>query len=441
VRASLLAFAFATAAAAEIECVVDAETGLDSCELSQPEWVARYTYDVSGPEQRWVNLASKPTEMTIGWVTAETDAESIVSYGTTRGGPYPFTSTGTSDSYTYSSSYTSGLIHHATLTGLKLNTPYYYVLGAADAQSSEASFNSSRGVGAVYPYTLAAIGDLGESANAQKTVDHLVAGFAYIDAIAFNGDISYASGCEKSGCSTWDALQRMMEPVTQTIPTQIEIGNHEMSDKANGISAISSQYRFAGMPFGSRTDKAGQEGVFFFSYEDGPMHAIVLASFPTAYGFDAASPMTTWLKADLASIDRSQTPWIVVNVHAPWYNSNTKHTRDGNKMQTAYEALFIEYKVNIVYSGHVHAYQRSCPVNANVCQNDGEGIVHVTSGDGGAGLYTKWVNQPAWSMVQRAEFGHSELTFVNSTHAHHTWHRHVDAESKITDDAWLVNWA
>ena len=159
------------------------------------------------------------------WVTAETDAESIVSYGTTRGGPYPFTSTGTSDSYTYSSSYTSGLIHHATLTGLKLNTPYYYVLGAADSQSSEASFNSSRGIGAVYPYTLAAIGDLGESANAQETVDHLVAGFAYIDAIAFNGDISYASGCEKSGCSTWDALQRMMEPVTQTIPTQIEIGN------------------------------------------------------------------------------------------------------------------------------------------------------------------------------------------------------------------------
>ena len=150
----------------------------------------------------------------------------MVSYGTTSGGPYPFTATGSSDSYTYNAKYTSGLIHHVTLTGLRLNTPYFYVLGAPGAQSTEAYFNSSRGVGAVYPYTLAAIGDLGESKNAQNTVTHLQNGFDHIDAINFNGDISYASGCEgKSGCTTWDALQRMMEPVTQTIPTSIEIGN------------------------------------------------------------------------------------------------------------------------------------------------------------------------------------------------------------------------
>jgi hypothetical protein len=143
-------------------------------------------------------------------------------------------------------------------------------------------------------------------------------------------------------------------------------------------------------------------------------------------------------------------------------------------MQAAFESLFIEYKVNVVYSGHVHAYgkserrreegrarevffraqtyeypppfrpsqERSCPVNKGICQNDGEGIVHVTSGDGGASLYTKWKSpQPAWSLVRRAEFGHSELTFVNATHAHHTWHRNVDGESTVTDDTWLVNWA
>ncbi len=190
-----------------------------------PEWVAKYTYDAAGPEQRWINFAASPTEMTIGWVTAETNAASVVSYGTKAGGPYPLTATGTSDFYKFSSSYTSGLIHHATLTGLSLNTPYYYVLGAAGAQSAEATFNSSRGVGAVYPYTLAAIADVGESGAAQATVGHLLNGFDHIDAIAFNGDVSYASGCEKSGCTTWDALQRMMEPVTKTIPTHVEIGN------------------------------------------------------------------------------------------------------------------------------------------------------------------------------------------------------------------------
>jgi hypothetical protein len=224
-------------------------------------------------------------------------------------------------------------------------------------------------------------------------------------------------------------------------PRRLPAPSDECDDEAHGITAISAQYRYAGMPFGSRTDKAGQLGTFFYSYEDGPMHAIVLASFPTAYGFDDSSPMTQWLKADLASIDRAKTPWIVVNVHAPWYNSNTMHTHDGREQQAAYEELFIAHKVNIVYSGHVHAYQRSCPVNAGVCQNDGEGIVHVTSGDGGCCLYTEWVNQPSWSIVQRAEFGHSELTMVNATHAHHTWHRHADAETTVADDTWLVNWA
>ncbi len=28
-----------------------------------------------------------------------------------------------------------------------------------------------------------------------------------------------------------------------------------------------------------------------------------------------------WLKADLAAVDRSRTPWLLVIVHAPWYNS------------------------------------------------------------------------------------------------------------------------
>ena len=234
----------------------------------------------------------------------------------------------------------------------------------------------------------------------------------------------------------------MMEPITKTMPTAVEIGNHECYDNANGILAISAQYRFAGMPFGSRTDKAGQQGTFYYSYEDGPMHAISLASFPTAYDFSASSEMTVWLKADLASVDRTVTPWIVVNIHAPWYNSNTQHTRDGAAMQTAYESLFVQYKVNIVYSGHVHAYQRSLPVVNGKVMPDGQGIVHVTSGDGGASLYTKWVSPtPAWSAVNRAEYGHSEITFMNETHAHHTWRRNADNEPVVADEAWLVNWA
>ena len=48
----------------------------------------------------------------------------------------------------------------------------------------------------------------------------------------------------------------------------------------------------------------------FFSYNAGPIHVISLASFFPS--FTATSSMTVWLKADLAKVDRSVTPWIVV---------------------------------------------------------------------------------------------------------------------------------
>ena len=49
----------------------------------------------------------------------------------------------------------------------------------------------------------------------------------------------------------------------------------------------------------------------FFSYNAGPVHVISLASFYDG-GFGASSRMTVFLKADLAAIDRSVTPWVIV---------------------------------------------------------------------------------------------------------------------------------
>ncbi len=32
-----------------------------------------------------------------------------------------------------------------------------------------------------------------------------------------------------------------------------------------------------------------------------------------------------WLVQDLESVDREETPWLIVNFHAPWYNSYNSH--------------------------------------------------------------------------------------------------------------------
>jgi len=45
--------------------------------------------------------------------------------------------------------------------------------------------------------------------------------------------------------------------------------------------------------------------------------------------------------------------------HVPWYNSNTAHQGEGEGMMAAMEPLLHAAGVDIVLTGHVHAYERS----------------------------------------------------------------------------------
>lgn len=76
--------------------------------------------------------------------------------------------------------------------------------------------------------------------------------------------------------------------------------------------------------------------------------------------FGTGSAQYNWLQGDLGKVDRGKTPWIVVIVHAPWYNSNTAHQgeAESDDMKKAMEALLYGARVDVVFAGHVHAYER-----------------------------------------------------------------------------------
>ncbi|KAL6199352.1 hypothetical protein ACLB2K_029136 [Fragaria x ananassa] len=96
--------------------------------------------------------------------------------------------------------------------------------------------------------------------------------------------------------------------------------------------------------------------------------------------------------------------------------------------------------VLIVFSGHVHAYERSKRVNSG--KSDPCGAVHITIGDGGnrEGLAQRYVHpSPEWSVFREASFGHGELKIVNSTHAFWTWHRNDDDEPVRSDQVWMTS--
>lgn len=73
--------------------------------------------------------------------------------------------------------------------------------------------------------------------------------------------------------------------------------------------------------------------------------------------FNETSKQYTWLMNDFKKVDRTQTPWLIVNMHAPWYNSNQHHHNEPEEtgMKEALEATFHAQNVDVVFAGHVHA--------------------------------------------------------------------------------------
>jgi acid phosphatase type 7 len=157
------------------------------------------------------------------------------------------------------------------------------------------------------------------------------------------------------------------------------IGNHEANcDNGSNLGiCLPGQLNFTGyrshwnMPSGP----SGGVGNFWYSWDHGMVHFIQLnteTDFPNApdepggSGAENAGPFApsgsqlAWLKADLAKVDRSKTPWIIAGGHRPWYGSGS-HCTD---CKAAFEPLLLQYGVDLVLHGHVHFYDRSAAIGA-----------------------------------------------------------------------------
>lgn len=108
--------------------------------------------------------------MVANWVTAS-NASSVVEYGESSGS-YSGKATGDTSAYTFGL-YKSGVFHHATMTGLKANTEYFYRVGdGSSSWSQEYSFRSHPGVGPDVDTTWFVMGDLGQTTYSNETIWH-----------------------------------------------------------------------------------------------------------------------------------------------------------------------------------------------------------------------------------------------------------------------------
>ncbi|XP_010530813.1 PREDICTED: purple acid phosphatase 10 [Tarenaya hassleriana] len=341
--------------------------------------------------------------------------------------------------------YTSGYIHHCTIRNLEHNSKYYYVVGVGQTER-QFWFHTPPELGPDVPYTFGLIGDLGQSFDSNLTLTHYENNPTKGQAVLFVGDLSYADNYPNHDNARWDTWGRFVERSTAYQPWIWTVGNHELDfapeiGETRPFKPFSHRYR---TPYRS----SGSTEPFWYSIKRGPAHIIVLASY-SAYG--KYTPQYKWLEEELPKVNRSETPWLIVLTHSPWYNSYNYHYMEGETMRVMFESWFVKYKVDLVFSGHVHAYERSERVS-NIAYNVVNGIctpvkdlsapVYITIGDGGnlEGLATNMTEpQPAYSSFREASFGHAVLSIKNRTHAWYGWHRNQDGFSVEADSMWFFN--
>ncbi|XP_073392097.1 purple acid phosphatase 18 isoform X2 [Physcomitrium patens] len=361
--------------------------------------------------------------MRVSWMsTVYQNKPPVVQYGLNSRN-YTFTAIGKSfGSYSFLL-YESGIMNHVVIGPLEDSTSYYYKCGVG---LEEYKFKTPPGVGPSVPVKFAVVGDLGQTGWTESTLAHI--GVSNYDVLLFAGDLAYADYYQPY----WDSFGELVEPYANARPWMVTSGNHDIEY----IPLFVESYRSYNLRWQMPYMESGSDSNLYYSFEVAGAHVLMLAAYAD---YSKGSVQYKWLQSDLDKVDRSRTPWLIAVLHTPWYNTNHAHQGDGDGMKKAMELMLYEARVDILVTGHVHAYERTTRVYAN--KVDPCGIMHITVGDGGnrEGLARRFRdNPPEWSAFREASFGHAELEIVNATHAHWTWRRNDDDDSVMADELWIT---
>lgn len=333
-----------------------------------------------------------------------------------------------------------GFIHTSFLKDLWPNTLYTYRMGhilsdGSYVWSRKYKFKSPPFPGESSLQRVVIFGDMGkgerdgsnEYANYQpgalNTTDQLAKDIDNIDAVFLIGDLPYANGY----ISQWDQFTAQVEPIASTVPFMVASGNHERDAPDSGS-------------FYANNDSGGECGVpaettfyvpaknrakFWYSADYGMFHFCIA---DTEHDWRAGTEQYKFLEECLASVNRHKQPWLIFAGHRPLgYSSNKWFGQEGSFEEPMgrddLQKLWQKYRVDIAFWGHVHNYERTCPVYQNQCVKSKEetthysgvvnGTIHVVAGGGGAHLNEFSPIKTIWSIYRDYDFGFVKLTAYN----------------------------
>jgi hypothetical protein len=331
------------------------------------------------------------------------------------------------------------LVFHAELSGLVPGEEFHYRVLKSGEPVFEASGRARKTAGQAHRFVL--FGDCAQGTVAQRAVAYQ-ASLAHPDFLFVAGDIVYSNGRVSEYRDKFfpvynadHAEAEIGAPLLRSVPFIAAPGNHDtalrdfdkmpdalayflywdqplngpvLSGGAAGTSHILHGSADVRSPFLDAA-KPRYPGMANFSFDYGNAHWTVLDS--NTY-MDWTNPaLREWVANDLAAA-RNAT-WRFVAFHHPGFNSSKEHLTD--QWMRVLSPVFEEGKVDVVFAGHVHNYQRTFPLTFTPKLNedghmvgpkgvvggewkldhgfgDGQGpnphgVLYIISGGGGAELY------------------------------------------------------
>jgi len=299
------------------------------------------------------------------------------------------------------------------------------------------SFKTMAPPGHGYP-KLAVIGDIGQFPHSEETWDHLRTHHTDIDSIILAGDLAYP----ELDHYRWETFMDFLDdyPLAEKVPMHITPGNHDIGKPQNGtqiFAAYEARFRMPRIQAPDLGDYVGPLGTLnmdrppypldydygnaYYAFQYGKTHQIFLNSYSA---MEPGSKQYEWLVDELERVNRRVTPWLLFTYHVPIYNTFEVHQHDAQMfmMREHIEPLLVRYKVNVVFNGHIHAYERTKPVAFGKVTKTGP--IHIVMGAGGRAAKAQFMSDTPedWVEVRDATiYGYGLLEICNKTHARWDW--------------------
>lgn len=292
-------------------------------------------------------------------------------------------------------------VFHASLTGLEAGSVFKYKV----LKNNQEVFTSEgkAPVSISKPYRFVAFGDIGAETLDQKKLAQQ-AYLANPDFVVVTGDIVYERGLIAEYRSKFwpiynaEKVDTAGVPLMRKIPMIAAVGNHDTDtrDLDKFPDALAYYYYWEQPLNGPKGEEGGKlvpnltasdvnKEAFLtsagdgylkmanYSFDYGNAHWTVIDANPYVDFTDKT--FQDWVANDLAK--SKDATWHFVMFHHPGFNSSIEHYEQQHSRLLS--PIFEAGKVDVVFNGHVHNYQRSFPLTFKPF---GKGTVMVGGKDG-----------------------------------------------------------